>query len=159
MPDAPRTGDEWLRTRPIEEQREEYTQRAAADVVEARTLAADSSLLVRWYREWAASRRAPTASPEDTRLRADHSCDLDGSPSSMSSLALRAVLLHEHVGRKRDGDRHKGCSSKRRRGHQEGPGDAAEVKGCSRASGRPHLPKLIVSDYGNCGKRRAFAPR
>jgi hypothetical protein len=30
-------------------------------------------------------------------------------------------------------------SSKRRRGHQEGTRDAAEVKGCFRASGRPHL--------------------
>ena len=58
MPDAPRTGDEWLRTRPVEEQREEYRRRAAADTAEARALGAGRSPLMQWFREWAARRRA-----------------------------------------------------------------------------------------------------
>ena len=62
---VPRTGDEWLSTRPVEEQREEYRRRAAADVAEARAGAAGRPRLVGWYLEQAASQRARWGEPPE----------------------------------------------------------------------------------------------
>ena len=62
---GPRTGDEWLRTRPVEEQITEYARREAEDVADALRETEGRHPVVRWWRTGLARRRANHGRPYD----------------------------------------------------------------------------------------------
>ena len=62
---GPRTGDEWLRTRSIEEQLAEYARREAEDVAEALRETEGRNRVVRWWRVLLVRQRANHGRPYD----------------------------------------------------------------------------------------------
>ena len=60
---GPRTGDEWLRTRPLDEQLKEYDRREAEDVADAIRENEGRRRIVRWWRVGLARQRANHGRP------------------------------------------------------------------------------------------------
>lgn len=62
---GPRTGDEWLRTRPLEEQLAEYDRREAEDLADALRETQGRNRVVRWWRVLLVRQRANHGRPYD----------------------------------------------------------------------------------------------